>query len=168
MLAPLDEWLFLADERSFLAELMKCLAKRTKSKCNRYCENINRIFTFRPPYIRSVNTRSNFGLSGADPGFLNRGFKCRKRGFVCLISHENEIIWVQIGGGGGLKNEPLKPPLNLPLSIYRNVLIDFSIYNSYAVLPSFWLLYMFHETVYFESQEIKDVFDIKSCQSRVM
>ena len=43
-------------------------------------------------------------ISVADPGFLKRGFKCRKEGFVCLISHkfleiphENEIIWVQRG-----------------------------------------------------------------------
>ena len=26
--------------------------------------------------------------SEADPGFLKRGFKCRKGGFVCLILHK--------------------------------------------------------------------------------
>ena len=28
------------------------------------------------------------GIAGADPGFLKRGFKCRKGGFVCRISHK--------------------------------------------------------------------------------
>ena len=46
--------------------------------------------------------------SGVDTGFLERGFNVKKRGFVCLISHnllkiphENEIILLQRGGGGG-------------------------------------------------------------------
>ena len=43
-------------------------------------------------------------MAGADSRFLKRGFKCRKGGLVCLISHkfleiphEHEIIWVQRG-----------------------------------------------------------------------
>ena len=46
----------------------------------------------------------NVYFTGADPGFLKRWFKCRKGGFVCLISHkfleiphQNGIIWVQRG-----------------------------------------------------------------------
>ena len=64
--------------------------------------------------------------AGADPGFLARGFKCRKGGSFSLfhtktldIHHENVIIWVQ----RGVSSEPLEPSLNSPLqrvsSIWR-------------------------------------------------
>ena len=74
-------------------------------------------------------------ISGADPGFLWRGFVCIKvRGFVLLIlsqlfkiTHVYEIIWSmrpnylrfigyfkKHGGGGGFKRTP-EPPLDPPL-----------------------------------------------------
>ena len=57
---------------------------------------------------------------GADPGFLDRGFKFRKGGLFsqcCLIfskiPHENEII--QFKRGVGQSKPPLDPPLPPPL-----------------------------------------------------
>ena len=35
-----------------------------------------------------VLLKMNYQKSGADPGFLKRWFKCRKGGFICLLSHK--------------------------------------------------------------------------------
>ena len=61
--------------------------------------------------------------TGADPGFLERGFKFTK-GVRFLVfptfqinPHENEIIWPQRGVPGSSK--PPEPPLDPPLKDFK-------------------------------------------------
>ena len=82
--------------------------------------------------------------TGVDLGFLKRGFKCTRRGFVCIILdkiiciildkiieilHENEIL-----GGGGSKESlehPLYPPLHY--STERRMVSNFDIHSHGAI-----------------------------------
>ena len=69
--------------------------------------------------MTTVNKKKSW-LSGADPGFLKRGFKCKKWGVLLpnlnqnLLKFSMKMEYLVPEGGS---SEPLEPPLNPPLAL---------------------------------------------------